>query len=418
MSTSYLPRLHAETRMQLFDGSSGTTETYLICSPRGQYWTVPDSYYKFFLCLDGTKTLDDLQNELDSGDYGILTGCSASDVVDRFIRPNGLLDEELPASAASTGQKTALRATFVFPLFHSGLLSPLTRFTQSAFRPSVVALVLTLGSLLLLNTYYNLQTFFTQYGMMQELTWRMMFVVLLSFPLHELGHISACRRYHVSAGSIGLGLYMFLPVMYADLSGIWVLPRRHRLAVNLGGVYFEFIGACVLALIAAETKNAEYAIASFLFLASCLINLNPFIKMDGYWCTSDLLGVPNLIRNSFKAWKEWLSGKRERTGSKLQQPVLMVFFALCILAWLLGAWASWRLIVAAYKALWLIRTIGFCPRKLWWQFSPADLQNILLIGFVAIFLLSFAFNLISFLRSRRVVSVDSTARKDFLTVPR
>src|SRR5262249_6811358 len=148
--------------------------------------------------------------------------------------PNGLMDEEAPLPLPVS--RPALRATFVFPLFRSELLAPLTRFTQHAFRTSFVLLVLLPGTLLFLTTYYNLTAYFFDYGMPSILTWRVLLLVLLSFPLHELGHVSACRRYGISAGKIGAGLYLFLPVMYADLSSIWALPRRQRLAVNLGGV--------------------------------------------------------------------------------------------------------------------------------------------------------------------------------------
>jgi putative peptide zinc metalloprotease protein len=394
------PKLHPDVQMGLFDSAATGSNLYLLSNPHGQYWTVPESYCKFFKLFDGTRTMEALQDELDSENYGPLTGCNAVEIVDQFLRPNGLMDEEAPSLLSASGP--ALRATFIFPLFRSEILAPLTRLTQHAFRTSVALLVLLPGALLFLNTYYDLTAYSFDYGMPQILTWRVVLLVLLSFPLHELGHISACRRYGVSAGKIGAGLYLFLPVMYADLSSIWALSRRQRLVVNLGGIYFDFIFACILALIATATKDVQYAFAAFAVLASCLVNLNPFIKFDGYWCVSDLLGIPNLIQNSFRAGRDLFFGKKLLLWNKSHQAMLLFYLAACLVIWPFGAWAAWKLIVSAYQSLQLLLTIGICPRRLWWQLSPGDLQNILLIGFVAVFLVSFFINLTSFLLGYRV----------------
>src|SRR5689334_22847029 len=97
------PKLHSDVRMGLFDSSAAGSNLYFISNPHVQYWTVPEPYCKFFKLFDGTRTMEVLQGELDSGNYGPLTGCSAAEIVDQFLRPNGLMDEEaaspLPPSA-------------------------------------------------------------------------------------------------------------------------------------------------------------------------------------------------------------------------------------------------------------------------------------------------------------------------------
>jgi hypothetical protein len=93
------PKLHPDVRMQVFDGAGAGPRSYLIRNPAGLFWVVPESYYKFLLQLDGTHTLDALQAELESGNYGSLTGYSVAEVVDKLMRPTGLLDEELVAIA-------------------------------------------------------------------------------------------------------------------------------------------------------------------------------------------------------------------------------------------------------------------------------------------------------------------------------
>jgi hypothetical protein len=264
-----------------------------------------------------------------------------------------------------------------------------------------VLFVLAIGPLFLLNTYYNLRALFPQFTMYPALNWRMLLIILLSFPLHELGHISACHRYRVPVGSIGAGFYMLFPVMYVDLSAIWILPRSQRTVVNLGGVYFDFIGACIFSAVAAVTKNCEYGLISLAYLASCVINLNPFAKFDGYWCVSDILGVPWLYQRALSSWRGWLMGKPSLLLKSWQRISLMIFSAMCVLVWTVSGWAVFRLVAAAYRSLWLLTVIGFCPRRVWWQLSPADAQAMLLIGCVTLFLLSFCLNFIGVLVKHR-----------------
>src|SRR5215471_19551679 len=104
------PKLHPDVRMGLFDSAATGSNLYFLSSPAVQYWTVPEPYYKSFKLFDGTRTMQILQGELDSGNYGPLTGCSATDIVDQFLRPNGLMDEEVASPLAPSGP--ALRATF------------------------------------------------------------------------------------------------------------------------------------------------------------------------------------------------------------------------------------------------------------------------------------------------------------------
>jgi hypothetical protein len=94
-------KLHPQVQMQVIDAEGGSPTSYLIRNPAGLFWTVPESYYKFLMQFDGTRTLEDLQAELDSGTYGPLTGCRVTDVVERLMRPTGLLDEELVAPVPS-----------------------------------------------------------------------------------------------------------------------------------------------------------------------------------------------------------------------------------------------------------------------------------------------------------------------------
>jgi|GEM_PF-693920 len=120
------------------------------------------------------------------------------------------------------------------------------------------------------------------------------FLILISFFAHEFGHSSAICHYGKNAGKIGFGLLLFAPIMFSDVSECWRLTKHKRIIVDLGGIYFQIIFANICLLIYLVLSVPDFLYATLFSLSIGLINLNPFIKMDGYWLLSDILDVKNL----------------------------------------------------------------------------------------------------------------------------
>jgi len=122
--------------------------------------------------------------------------------------------------------------------------------------------------------------------------------------VHELGHAAAAIKSGIKARSIGLGVYTIMPAMYTDLTDIWKMPKANRIKVNLAGVFIQLIisTGIVAALHLVTNEVVQNIIWKIYIFNSILIvmNLVPFLKLDGYWVLSDLLGVPNLIQTSNK----------------------------------------------------------------------------------------------------------------------
>jgi len=120
--------------------------------------------------------------------------------------------------------------------------------------------------------------------------------------LHEFGHATASRAFRIDAKEIGFGFYIIFPVLYADVTHVWSLTRNRKIAVNLGGVYFQFL--CNLVIVALFfSVPVLHGFLKVLFISNSLIavfSLNPFLRNDGYWVYSDLFGVPNLLKQSFQ----------------------------------------------------------------------------------------------------------------------
>jgi hypothetical protein len=119
---------------------------------------------------------------------------------------------------------------------------------------------------------------------------------VMSDLLHEFGHATAVRRFGGRPGEIGFTQYLAFPAFFSDVSEAWHLSRWQRVVVDLGGSYLQlvaaagFIGAYLL------TGAAIWADVVWLILGTQAFNLNPVLRMDGYWMLADVLGVCGLSR--------------------------------------------------------------------------------------------------------------------------
>lgn len=131
---------------------------------------------------------------------------------------------------------------------------------------------------------------------------------------HELGHIAASKLYGSIPKSLGVGIYFISPVIFVDVDDSWKLKKNQRVIVDLGGVYFQVIYSTLLLFIYFLNYNPVFIILYFMFMTSVIFNLNPFLKYDGYWFLSDLLGVYNLNKKFpivIRACIKWMFGKKE-----------------------------------------------------------------------------------------------------------
>ncbi|MDH1011062.1 biotin/lipoyl-binding protein [Pseudomonas nicosulfuronedens] len=204
---------------------------------------------------------------------------------------------------------------------------------------------------------------------------------------HEFGHAFMAKRAGCRVQSMGVAFMVMLPLFYTDVSDAWrVNDRRSRLLIGAGGVLAELTLACV-ALLAwsllpdGPLRTSAFMLASATWVTTLLVNLNPFMRFDGYFLLSDLLGVENLQGRAFALcrWRlrealfgygdpmpePWPDGMRRRLllwgyGSWLWRAalflgialtvyhlffkVLGIFLMLVELVWFIGLpiWREWR----------------------------------------------------------------------------
>jgi multidrug resistance efflux pump len=131
-------------------------------------------------------------------------------------------------------------------------------------------------------------------------------VLLLVITLHEFAHGLACKRFGGRVSELGFMLIFFQPAMYCNVSDAWLFPEKSkRLWVTFAGAYFElFLWA--LATITWRVTDPNLLVNHLAFIVmvtsgiKTFFNLNPLIKLDGYYLLSDYLEVPNLNQRSFR----------------------------------------------------------------------------------------------------------------------
>ncbi len=139
--------------------------------------------------------------------------------------------------------------------------------------------------------------------------------------IHELGHAYTATRYGCRVPTMGVSFLVMFPVLYTDTTSAWRLrSRKQRLAIDCAGVTAELMVATLATLAWVMVpdgglRSTLFVLATSSWVMSLAINLNPFMRFDGYYVLADALGVSNLQPRAFALgrWKmrEWLFDLRE-----------------------------------------------------------------------------------------------------------
>ena len=127
----------------------------------------------------------------------------------------------------------------------------------------------------------------------------------LSKLIHELGHAFAASHFGCRVPSMGIALMMGFPVLWTDVTDAWRLPRRQdRLLIDAAGMFAELTLAALATLLwtvlpDGAMRSGVYVLASSTWLVTLAINLNPFMRFDGYYLLADTLDIANLQDRSF-----------------------------------------------------------------------------------------------------------------------
>ena len=129
---------------------------------------------------------------------------------------------------------------------------------------------------------------------------------------HECGHAAGCRfgapgpadrRRHLPG----------LAAFFTNVTDSYRLSRAGRLRTDLGGLYFNAVFMLALAGIYPATSNQVLLLVIAFTHLEMLGQLFLFVRFDGYFILSDLVGVPDLfarIAPILKSARPWVAGTR------------------------------------------------------------------------------------------------------------
>jgi len=222
---------------------------------------------------------------------------------------------------------------------------------------------------------------------------------------HEFAHSLMCKHFGGQVREMGVLLIYFQLAFYCNVSDAWLLPEKSkRLWVTLAGPYVELVLWAIAVLTwrftGADTWLSAMALVVVVTSGVRLVfNLNPLIRLDGYYLLSDALSLPNLRARAFSYVSARLARLRRSQGPTLLEASpreRRIYLAYGLLAggysaWLLGGivWALTRLFTERSQGAGAVLSAGllvalFHGRLKQWLPRPALLQLLVALGLVLV----------------------------------
>lgn len=282
-----------------YQGSGLSEQPFLVRRPDGVVVQLSLLLYLVASCLDGRRSLEDVALAVTAG-YG--RPVASSDVVyliDNKLAPLGVVGvvgvvgggprQSLPPARSSI---RGARSWGLPPRLVSALVRPLLFLY---WPPAVVAVLVGLVAVdAWLFVTHGAQTALRQSAFRPIDALAVLGLVLVAAIFHELGHAAACRAGGARPGRIRVGLFFVWVTFCTDVTDTYRLDRRSRLRTDLGGVYFNAIMVLIQVAAYLLTGWPVLIAAAVAQQPLALVQLLPFLRLDGFYILSDLTGLPDL----------------------------------------------------------------------------------------------------------------------------
>jgi putative peptide zinc metalloprotease protein len=148
---------------------------------------------------------------------------------------------------------------------------------------------------------------------------------------HESGHALTCRHYGRNVLKGGFLFYYGAPAFFVDTTDIWMAPKGARITTSCAGVAADllFAGLLIIAIVlfpGIPLAAVLFQVAAMAYLG-VLLNLAPFMELDGYFILMDWLEIPLLRKKSLGFVRERLVPKllRDRTPFSREERIFAVY---------------------------------------------------------------------------------------------
>ena len=228
--------------------------------------------------------------------------------------------------------------------------------------------------------------------------------ILGATTIHEFAHGLTCKRFGGEVHEMGFLLIYFQPAFYCNISDAYLFPRKsRRLWVTAAGAFIDlFMWALAILAWRVLERGTWISGLALIVMATCGIrtffNLNPLIKLDGYYLLTDLLDMPNLRPRAF-GWifahvRRCVGLPADIPDASPRERKLFVIYGLLALAftyWLLteilfalGRYLTWHFQGWGFAMITGLTMATFLPR---WRLPKK--WRLVLLGGVLVTLLGF-----------------------------
>lgn len=140
-------------------------------------------------------------------------------------------------------------------------------------------------------------------------------VLFLGF-IHETAHGLTCKHYGGQVHQMGFMFLYLVPCFYCDVTEIWISATLlQRVATIIAGIWIELV-VCGFAMIiwlntpaGAWLHDLAYQLILITGIAVVILNLNPLIKLDGYYLLTEVIGLPDLKERSTAFLSGWFQSR-------------------------------------------------------------------------------------------------------------
>lgn len=152
---------------------------------------------------------------------------------------------------------------------------------------------------------------FTDKGVMDLVEFWLLFCGLGFF--HESAHALTCKHFGGEVHRTGFMLVYLSPAFFADITEVYVYGGKwQRIAAIFAGIWTELMFCSVASIVwwgtpaGSPVHDFAYKVMLITGVAVVLMNLNPLIKLDGYYLFGELIGIPTIKESSTEYLSSWI----------------------------------------------------------------------------------------------------------------
>jgi putative peptide zinc metalloprotease protein len=130
--------------------------------------------------------------------------------------------------------------------------------------------------------------------------------------LHESFHGLTCKHFGGNVEEMGFTLMYFAPSFYCDVTQVWIYGGKwERIATVIAGIWGDLIVCFAATAVWWATTpgmfahDLAYKVMMVTGIGVSVLNLNPLIKLDGYYIFCELIGQPDFKERTSAYLSGW-----------------------------------------------------------------------------------------------------------------